>query len=107
MEQIIIFEKVRTQLKNINKKLHSKKYFGSKELATAYVVDIIEFINSIPTATRKHAKNPKHGTYYCTYKHNSKTSWYISFDIEGDQYNIKNITNNHSADYPRFIRGIK
>jgi hypothetical protein len=107
MEQIIIFEKVRTQLKNINQKLHSKKYFGTKELATAYVLALIEFINTIPNATHKRTKNPRYGAYYCRYKYNSKTSWYISFDIEGDLYNIKNITNNHSADYPRFIRGIK
>ena len=107
MEQIIIFEKVRTQLKSINQKLHSKKYFGSKELATAYVLKLIEFIYAIPTATHRRTKSPKNGEYYCTYKHNSKTSWYISFDIESELYNIKNITNNHSADYPLFIRGKK
>lgn len=107
MEQIIIFEKVRTQLRNISKKLHSKKYFGTLALSDAYVLTLIDFINDIPTATHRRTKNPKHGAYYCTYKHNSKTSWYISFDIEGDLYNIKNITNNHSADYPKYIRGIK
>jgi hypothetical protein len=107
MEQIIIFEKVRTQLKKINQQLHSKKYFGSKELATAYVLNLIDFINAIPTAAHRRTKNTKHGAYYCTYKHNSKTNWYVSFDIEGDLYNIKNITNNHSADYPKYIRGIK
>jgi hypothetical protein len=107
VEQIIVFEKVRKQLKKINQQLHSKKYFGSKELAKAYVLNLIDFINTIPTATHRRTKNAKHGAYYCTYKHNSKTTWYVSFDIEGDLYNIKNITNNHSADYPKYINGIK
>ncbi len=106
MEQIIIFEKVRIQLRNISKKLHSKKYFGTLALADAYVLTLINFINAIPTVPHKRTKNQKYGAYYCTYKHSNKTSWYIIFDKKGDLYNIKNIINNHTKDYPTYISGV-
>jgi hypothetical protein len=107
MEQIIIFPYVEETLILLVEKLYNKEYFGFKESAKDYVDTIVEFMFTMPALKHKRTLKPRHGAYYCTYKHNSKTSWYISFDIEGDLYNIKNITNNHSADYPRFIRGIK
>lgn len=105
MEQIIIFEKVRIQLRNISKKLHSKKYFGTLALVDVNVLNLIDFINAIPTDTHKRTKNQKYGAYYCTYKHSNKTSWFIIFDKEGELYNIKNIINNHTKDYLTFILG--
>jgi hypothetical protein len=107
MEQVIIFTYVEETLLLLIEKLYKDEYFGFKESAKDYVDTIVAFMFTIPTLKCKRTFNPKYGTYYCTYKHNSKTSWYISFDIEDNLYNIKNITNNHSADYPRFIRGIK
>lgn len=88
------------------RKTIQKEYFGFKQSAKDYVDFIVDFMFTIPTLKYKSTLNPKYGTYYCTYKHNAKTSWYICFDVEGNLYNIKNITNNHSADYPKYIRGI-
>jgi hypothetical protein len=69
-----------------------------------YVLNIIDFIYSIPSLKRKVTNDSRFGKYYCTYKHSSKTSWYISFDVEDNLYNIKKVTNNHTGDYPKFIK---
>jgi hypothetical protein len=107
MEQVIILPYVKDVLNDLVKILYNKEYFGFNESAIDYVDTIIDFINTIPTLKYKPTRNTRYGAFYCKYKHNSKTSWYVSFDIEGDLYNIKNITNNHSADYSRFIRDEK
>ena len=100
------FPYVEETLTLLVEKLYQKEYFGFKQSAKDYVDIIVDFMFTIPTLRHKRTLNPKHGTYYCTYRHNTKTSWYIYFDIEGELYNIKNIINNHSADYPRFIKSI-
>lgn len=107
MEQVKISKKVNVLLQKINQKLHNKKYFGSKELATEYVLNLIDFIYTIPNISHRITKNAMHGKYYSTYKYSFNTTWYVSFDIENDKYIVKNITNNHSPDYPKFIRDIK
>ena len=86
--------------------LYYKEYFGFRDSAKDYVNAIYDFIYTIPTLKHRQTKNKKHGGYYCRYKPNKNTTWYITFDIEDDLYLIKDITNNHSKDYPRFIAGI-
>ena len=46
----------------------------------------------------------RYGNWYRAFKINSNTTWYISFNVEGDEYNITHITNNHTADYVKYIR---
>jgi hypothetical protein len=104
MEEVIILQEVEDKIFNLIETLYKNEYFGFVESAELYVLNIIDFIYSIPTLKRKPTADSKLGHFYCTYKHNDKTSWYISFDMEDGLYNIKNVTNNHSKDYPRFIK---
>jgi hypothetical protein len=103
MEKINVTPLVLDKLKELSKQLYEKEYFGFIEDAENYVQNLRVFIFSIPNLQRKSTTNNKYGSYYCKYKHNHKTTWYITFDIEDDCYLIKNITNNHSADYPNFV----
>lgn len=107
MEQIKIFPYVEEALELLVVKLYEKEYFGFIQSAKDYVDAIVDFMFTIPQLKHKSTHNPRYGAYYCTYKHNSKTSWYISFDIEGDLYNIKTIVNNHSTDYTTYIKASK
>ena len=84
--------------------LFKNDYFSFKENAKDYVDEIVEFIYSIPTKRKKPTLKNRFGNWYCAFKINSHTTWYISFNVEGDEYNITHITNNHSADYVRYIR---
>jgi len=106
-EKIILAAELISKLNNLVDILFYKEYFDFIDSAKAYVDNIYDFIYTIPTLTRKRTKNKKHGAFYCSYKPNRNTTWYITFDAEDDVYLIKNITNNHSKNYPRFIAGIK
>ena len=66
--------------------LYEKEYFGFFESSIEYADKILDFIADIPNQKRRLTKNKRFGLYYCKYKHNSKTSWYIIFDIENDVY---------------------
>ncbi len=90
-----------TELINV---LYDKEYFGFFESSLEYVDKILDFILDIPNQKRKLTHNKRYGKYYCKYKHNSKTSWYIVFDIEDDIYLVSFVTNNHSPNYPKYIR---
>lgn len=105
MEKIKIDSHVKYRLVDLIDILYYKEYFGFKEDAVKYVKDIYTFIYSIPKQRRNKKKNAKLGTYYCRYKYNRQTTYYISFDVENELYFIRNITNNHSPDYPEFISG--
>ena len=67
--------------------------------AKEYVRIIFDFIYTIPDQHRKRTKNSKLGFWYCKYKHNHNTTWYITFDLEDDIFLIKDITNNHTEEY--------
>ena len=82
-------------------------YFSFLENAISYLIEIYDFIYSIPTQRKKPTHRNRYGNWYCAFKINKHTTWYISFNVEGEEYNITYITNNHTADYPRYIRGIK
>jgi hypothetical protein len=99
MEKIIILPALENKLFHLVFILHDKEYFGFAESALAYVDNIIDFIYTIPRLKHKKTKNSKYGSYYCSHKANSTTTWFICFDFEDDLYLIKNITNNHSEDY--------
>ena len=103
MEEIILDDLVKLQLRELALTLFNEEYFGFVTDAEDYVNIIVDFIFTIPTIKHKQTSFTKYGSYYCKYKHNSKTTWYIVFDVQDDVYLIKFITNNHSADYPKFI----
>ena len=107
MEKVIISPFVVNKLESLILVLFENEYFGFMESAMDYVDNIYDFILSIPSQKKKRTKKTKFGNWYCSYKANSKTTYFITFDYENDVYLIKNITNNHSRDYPAFIKGIK
>ena len=82
-------------------------YFSFLENAISYLIEIYDFIYTIPTQRKKATHRNRYGNWYSAFKINKHTTWYISFNVEGEEYNITHITNNHTADYPRYIRGIK
>ncbi len=88
------------KLDELIKTLFNEAYFGFFESSEDYVNNLIDFIYSIPSLKYKPTIDNQFGTFYCKYKHNSKTTWYITFDIEEEFYIMQNIINNHSADYP-------
>ncbi len=103
MEKIIYSPLFISIVKELSTKLFENEYFGFVVDAEEYVNNILDFIDTIPSLKHKRTLNTKYGLYYIKYKHNHKTTWYITFDIEEEIYLIKYITNNHSADYPKFI----
>lgn len=107
MEKVVISPFVVNKLDSLILILFEKEYFGFMESAIDYVDNIYDFILTIPSQNKKRTKKIKFGAWYCSYKANSKTTYFITFDCENDVYLVKNITNNHSRDYPSFIRGIK
>lgn len=103
MAEIIIQPLVNYKLNKLLKAIHDIKYFGSKEGAKAYVDLLIRFIYNIPNERCRKTKVETYGEWYCTYKPNKKTSYFITFDKKDDRFIIKNIFNNHSPDSPIFI----
>ncbi len=103
MEKIIFTRQVESQLEELVMKLYYNDYFGFLVDANNYVHNIKNFIETIPTLKPRFTLNKEYGTFYCKYKHNYKTTWYIGFDREDDIYLIKFITNNHSAEYPKLF----
>jgi hypothetical protein len=81
-----------------------KGYFSYAENATAYIEGLKDFIKSIPEQKPKPTHNKQPGSWYCKYKPNNNTTWYISFDTDGSTFLIRNIFNNHSEEYPIFIK---
>ncbi len=107
MGKIIISPIVEKKLYKLVDALFENEYFGFLENAITYKDKIVYFINSIPSLKKKKTKNTKYGKWYCSYKPNRNTTYFITFDYEDNIYLIKNIFNNHGRAYPAFIRGIK
>jgi hypothetical protein len=103
MEKIVILPALESKLFDLVFTLYDNEYFGFVENALAYVDKIVDFMYSIPALRHKKTKNYKYGTYYCSYKSNRSTTWFVCFDFEDDIYLIKNITNNHSKEYLQII----
>lgn len=101
MEKIKIFYKpdVALFLNELIYILYKENYFSYLENAINYKDKIIDFIESnIAKFPHKNTPLPIHslGSKYLFYHSNSRTTWYIFFEYEEDQYLITYITNNHS-----------
>jgi len=107
MEEVNILPSVRLMLDELVEILYDEEYFGFLDSCYNYLDNIYNFIDTIPTLKKKPTKRNKYGKWYCAYKHNSKTTWYITFDVEDGVYLVTHITNNHTTDYPKYIRGLK
>lgn len=105
--KISIDDAVDQKLRDLITILLDEGYFAMFDNALAYVDRIYRFINTIPKRTLRMTSNTESGDYYCHYKPNRRTTWYILFDIENDDYLIRNVFNNHSPEYPKFISGLK
>lgn len=103
MESVVFARKAESKLEMLVYTLYKKEYFGFMDSAIQYVRNLRAFANGIPEEKKRKCKNPRYGTWYCRYKHNQKTTWYFTFDTDGNTYIIRNVLNNHSRDYPAFI----
>ncbi len=103
MEKVRILHNVRLEIDDYITLFFDEEYFSYFESSEEYVNKIYNFIYTIPTLRYKQTKNNRHGLYYCSYKANTNTTWYIVFDKEDDFYLIRFITNNHSQNYPVYI----
>jgi hypothetical protein len=106
-EKIIIAFGVREKLFALIDILMEQEYFSFQDNAHDYVNEIIDFIYTIPHLRHKSTNSKKYGSFYCKFKANNRTTWFVTFDIDGNTFLIKNIINNHTRDYPTFIRGLK
>ena len=107
MEEVIILPELEDKLFDLVTILYKENYFSFLESSLSYVDNIVNFIYTIPTLQFKEAANKKFGKYYCSYKANRNTTWYITFDKQDERFIIQYITNNHTEEYPYFISKIK
>lgn len=105
MAKVIYTAFAEIKLKQLINTLYDEEYFGFVAAAESYVNSIYDFIDSLPHQRKNLCYNPARGTWYCRYQHNRKTFWFITFDTDGEIFIIRDIINNHSADYPQFISG--
>ena len=107
MEKVkVIFEiEVIYYLDALIKNLYLEDYFSYIENAETYVERIYEFVEH-NIHTFPHKKTPvklSHlGSSYIFYKSNSRTTWYLFFELRNSNYLITGILNNHCA-AARFI----
>jgi hypothetical protein len=106
-EKVVIEQKVIDKLNALVEILFEQDYFYIKKNAKDYVKSVYLFMYEIPKRPHRVSRNKKYGKYFCTYKPNRNTTWYITFDLEDDVYLVTNLTNNHSSDYSTFIENIK
>lgn len=106
MEKIVLLPEVINRLNELINILYKKEYFGFIESSFNYVDDIYDFIYSLHTLRYKETANRKFGQYYCSYKANRNTTWYVTFDKQDDRFIVQYITNNHTEEYPYFISKI-
>lgn len=100
MEQIevLLTDKAIRYLDDLVEILYNKEYFGYIESVEIYVSEIYSFIqNNISYFPSK--KTPPElqnlDTEYIFYKTKSRTTWYIFFENQDNNYLITNIINNH------------
>jgi hypothetical protein len=104
--EVILTPFVAKQTKSLADLLFAKGYFSWVDDAENYVLALVDFIYSIPSQKHYRTKHPKYGHWYCRYKPNKHTTYYITFDTDGQRYLIKNIISSHTPQYPRYIKGI-
>ena len=105
MEKVKILNSVRLEIDDYITLFYDEEYFGFLESSEEYVNKIYDFIYTIPTLRRKQTHNKRYGAYYCSYKANANTTWYIVFDIDDNDYLVRFITDNHSREYAVYIGG--
>jgi hypothetical protein len=105
--QIVVKPLVTKKQAELVRALIRKGYFASETAAFAYADAISNFIQTISKQTIHKTKDTSFGQYYATYKANRHTSWYVLFDMSNDRYIIRNLINNHTPDYPKFIDSLK
>lgn len=106
MAKIVVTEYVIEKLNSLIDILYENEYFGFKIDAIAYVSEIELFIETIPQRKARPTNNSKYGKWYCRYIHSRHTQWYITFDTDGKTWLIRNVINNHTEDYPKFIKNL-
>lgn len=106
MGEVIITRSVHTKMDVLVDRLHSSKYFGNRKDAKSYVDALHSFMNSIATQRHRPTINPKYGAWYCEFKPNRHTSWFVTFDKKEERYIVRNLINNHTKDYPAFIKAL-
>jgi hypothetical protein len=88
VEEIILLPEVIYKLNQLVNILYEKEYFGFIDSAFNYANNIYDFIHTIPQQQHKLTANKKFGTYYCSFKANRNTTWYITFDKTDTRYLI-------------------
>ncbi len=106
MEKVVITSEVVSRLDSLLILLFEKGYFSFEANAIQYVDNLYDFILSIPSLKKRPTKSIKYGLWYCKYKANKNTTWYVTFDVVDGVYLVRRIINNHTRDYPAFIKGI-
>ena len=100
--KVLFLPEVEEYLVNLIEILYQKEYFGFKESATKYVVDLVkEITDSLPNKQKKIAPDyfSRYGKdmLYVNFKRNKQTQWYVFFTIyEKEQvYIVRYIATNH------------
>ncbi|MFM2392766.1 MAG: hypothetical protein RLZZ546_748 [Bacteroidota bacterium] len=102
--KIILTPELIKKLSLLINNLHNEKYFGTKKLSQNYVNKIFNFIEKIGNQKKYLCINSKHGSFYCKLVMNRKTTYYITFDQEDDNFLIKNFFTNHESGYTKYIK---
>lgn len=105
--QIVVKPLVTRKQVELVRALIRKGYFATESAAFAYSDAISDFILTLPKQTARKTRNTSSGHLYATYKANRHTTWYILFDKSNDRYIVRNLINNHTPDYPKFIASLK
>jgi len=105
-QKIILTPLVRQKLKALLSSLIYKGYFTYIENASNYIEALRSVVYTIPTRRHYHTNSKRYGAFYCRYSPNKHTTWYITFDTDGQTFLVKNIFNNHTKDYPSFVRNL-
>ncbi|MDR2906575.1 MAG: hypothetical protein LBU91_01110 [Bacteroidales bacterium] len=104
--RVLATPEVKQYLNNLIFILHKKEYFGFRESAREYVIELIKNITgSLPRHSYKSAPEyfDRYGKdmHYATFKKNKQTSWYVFFTKYLDNgetiYLIRYIANNHTV----------
>ena len=104
--KVLTTQGVKAYLNDLVTILYEKEYFGFRESAREYVIELTADIKAnLPT--RLHKPAPPHfnkygkGMYYATFKKNKQTAWYAFFSKYNDKgetiYLIRYIANNHTV----------
>ncbi len=96
---IIFKDSVSEYLDDLVYNLYDNEYFGFIDSSEVFVDKLIDFIyeNIGKYPSYKTPIEIKYiGSNYILYKSTQRTTWYIYFDTENDNYLITNIINNYS-----------